>query len=263
MLIKRITTGVAVGVITGIAVWLGGIWFTLVAALAAALATREFYQIVRHEHLQPLTYPGIFFAVLFVLQASFPLPHTCEFFLAFMIVSFLIWMLFKRDKDNAFINVAWTIMGILYIGWMLSFYILIRNLENGMGWAFMILFCTALCDVFAFAVGSKLGKHPLSASISPNKTIEGALGGLAGSIIFAVLLSIFFKLPLDYWQMVVAGIIIGILAQIGDLVESILKRNMKTKDAGDMLPGHGGILDRIDSHLLTGPVAYYLIILLF
>jgi phosphatidate cytidylyltransferase len=113
----------------------------------------------------------------------------------------------------------------------------------------------------ASAVGSKIGKHALASSVSPGKTWEGSAGGLAASIIFAVVVSVCFNLPINYWQMIVAGVVIGILSQLGDLVESLLKRNMKTKDAGSLLPGHGGILDRIDSHLLVAPVAYYLILL--
>jgi len=260
MVLKRIITGLALGVFAGVIIWLGDPWFTIAICLASALATFEFYRIVRYEHIQPLVFPGIFFSILFVLQVHSPFPETCALLFVLIILLPLIWMLFKQEKDNAFINVGWTIMGILYIGWLLSFYINTRNLENGMGWTFLILTCTALCDVFAYAVGSRLGKHALASSVSPGKTVEGSLGGMAASIIFAVLISILFKLPLSYWQMVLAGIIIGVFAQIGDLVESLLKRNMKTKDAGNILPGHGGILDRIDSHLLISPVAYFLIL---
>ena len=98
------------------------------------------------------------------------------------------------------------------------------------------LSCTAFCDVFAYAVGSTIGKHALAASVSPGKTWEGSIGGLAASIIFAVIACVCFQLPLNYWQMIVAGIIIGIFAQLGDLVESLLKRNMKAKDAGNFYP---------------------------
>jgi phosphatidate cytidylyltransferase len=262
MVLKRIITGVSIGVLAGVIIWLGDPWFTIAVCLFSALATFEFYRIVRYEHIQPLVYPGIFFSVLFALQVHSPVPHTCELLFALIILLPLIWMLFKQEKDNAFINVAWTIMGILYIGWLISFYVNIRNLENGMGWAFLVLACTAFCDVFAYAVGSIMGKHPLASSVSPGKTVEGSVGGMAAAIICAVIISIIFKLPLNYWQMVLAGIIIGFFAQTGDLVESLLKRNMKTKDAGNILPGHGGLLDRIDSHLLIAPVAYFLILLI-
>ena len=262
MAVKKIITGVSIGLIAGIIIWLGDPWFSLVACAAAVVAVFEFYRIAKHQNIQPLIYPGIFFTILFVLQYHSPVPQTLAVLFALLVVLPLVWVLFKHDKDSTFINVAWTIMGVLYTGYMLSFYINIRNLPNGMAWAFLVLTCTAMCDVFAYAIGSRLGKHALLSSVSPGKTIEGALGGIAGSILFAVLLGILFNLPLNYPGMVLAGIIIGVFAEIGDLVESLLKRNMQAKDAGNILPGHGGMLDRIDSHLLVGPVAYFLILLI-
>ncbi len=262
MVLKRIITGICMGIIVGIAIWLGNPLFLLVACIAAALAVFEFYRIARHENVQPLVYPGIFFTVLLVLQSISPFPQTLPVLFVLLVVLPLVWVLFKHDKDSTFINVAWTILGALYTGWMISFYVNIRELRDGMGWTFLVLTCTAMCDVFAYAVGSWLGKHPLASSVSPGKTVEGAIGGIAGSMLFAVLLGTFFKLPLNHVGMILAGIVIGVFAEIGDLVESLLKRNMKAKDSGTILPGHGGLLDRIDSHLLVSPVAYFLILLI-
>lgn len=262
MILKRIITGVSIAVIVAVIIWLGDPWLTIAACIISALAAFEFYRIVKCEHIQPLTYPGIFFSILFVLNSHISHPYSQAFLLALIILVLLIWVLFKQDKDNAFINVAWTITGIFYTGFLLSFYISMRNFTNGMGWLFLVLTCTALCDVAAYAFGSWLGKHPLAVSVSPHKTIEGSIAGLIASILFAVLLGIFFKLPVSYLQMVITGVVIAVFAQIGDLVESLLKRNMKAKDTGYILPGHGGILDRIDSHLLVAPVAYFLVLLL-
>jgi len=271
MITKRIITGLVFAVIVVVLIILGGIPFVTAASIIAVLACIEFYRIVKSQSVQPLSWLGIVFSVLLIVNAyvqqyhlSF-LPYPPDFILplllSLMTLIPLMWLLFRPNKGNAFINWGWTIAGILYTGWLLSFYILIRQMENGMGWIFLVVSCTALCDVGAYAVGSNLGKHAMASSVSPGKTWEGAAGGLATSIIVAVILAIAFKLPLYYWQMVAAGLIIGVLAQIGDLVESLLKRNMRTKDAGNLLPGHGGMLDRIDSHLLVAPVAYYLIVL--
>ncbi len=261
MLIKRLITGFAIALFIGLIIWAGEPWFTIATCLIAALAAFEFYRIVKNEHIQPLTYLGIVFSVLFVASAHSPLPATCNLLFVLLTLIPLIWLLFPRNKDHSFINWGWTAAGVLYTGWLLSFYILIRNMDNGMGWVYLVLSCTALSDVFAYIVGSNFGKHALASSISPGKTWEGAAGGLAAAIVTSIFISLLFKLPLDYWQMVLAGIIIGIFSLIGDLVESLLKRNMKAKDTGRLLPGHGGILDRIDSHLLIAPVAYYLIVL--
>jgi phosphatidate cytidylyltransferase len=261
MVIKRIITGFIIAVVIGSVIYFGDPWFTAAVCLVTALGTFEFYRIVRSEHVQPLTYFGIALGILTVLNVHSPYPLTLPLLLVVATVVPLIWMLFRKNKDNAFISWGWTLAGVFYIGWLLSFYILLRGLDRGVWWAFMVLASTALCDVFAYAVGSLTGKHPVASSVSPGKTWEGCAGGMAASIIAAVALSTWFNLPLYWWQMIVAGIIIGVLSQAGDLVESLLKRNMKTKDTGNLLPGHGGILDRIDSHLLIAPVAYYLIVL--
>ncbi len=272
MIVKRIITGLVLAAIVAVLIILGGIPLAAAACVVAVLACIEFYRIVRAREVQPLSWFGMVFAVLLIVNAYFRpfnlsfLPYPSDFILplllTLMTVVPLIWLLFRSNKDNAFINWGWTIAGILYTGWLLSYYVTIRQMENGMGWLFLVLSCTALCDLGAYVIGSNLGKHPMASSVSPGKTWEGAAGGLAFSIITAVVLAIGFKLPLYYWQMVAAGLIIGVFAEIGDLVESLLKRNMQVKDAGSLLPGHGGFLDRIDSHLLVAPVAYYLIVLI-
>ena len=271
MVAKRIITGLLIGIAAGILIWFGDPGVTIAVCVVSALASYEFYRIVKNENIQPLTWLGILFSVLFAVNAfvqthSINIAGVSSWFTLTLLISSitvipLLWLLFKQNREHAFINWGWTVAGILYTGWLLSFYIHIRAMENGLGWLFLVLGCTALCDVFAYAVGSTLGKHPLASSISAGKTIEGSIGGLIASIIFAIVTSLLFNLPLNYWQMVLTGVIISIFAQLGDLVESLLKRNMKTKDAGNVLPGHGGILDRIDSHLLVGPVAYYLILI--
>ena len=272
MVTKRIITGLLIGIGASILVWFGDPWVTVAVCVVSALASYEFYRIVKNENIKPLTWLGIIFSVLFAVNAfvqtnSINIAGVSSWFtLTSLITSItvipLLWMLFKQNREHAFINWGWTVAGVLYTGWLLSFYIHIRATENGLGWLFLVLGCTALCDVFAYAVGSTLGKHPLASSISAGKTVEGSIGGLIASIIFAIVSSLLFNLPLNYWQMILTGVIISIFAQTGDLVESLLKRNMKAKDAGNVLPGHGGILDRIDSHLLVAPVAYYLILIL-
>lgn len=271
MVVKRIVTGLIFAAIVAVVIVLGGIPFVAGACLISALAGIEFYRIVKSKGLQPLSWFGIVFGCLLIINAyiqqcsisfkPYPQDFSLTLLLALMTVIPLLWLLFKQNKDNAFINWSWTLAGIFYTGWLLSFYIQIRWMENGMGWIFLVLSCTALCDVGAYAVGSNLGKHPMASSVSPGKTWEGAAGGLATSVIIAVILAVAFQLPLYYWQMVAAGLIIGVFAQLGDFVESLLKRNMHAKDTGNLLPGHGGVLDRIDSHLLVAPVAYYLIVL--
>ena len=255
--VRRIITGVLVGIFVGIVIWVGEPWFTITACLVAALGAFEFYRMVNSEHVQPLACLGIFFCLLIVLNAHSQSSLTMPILMAAITVIPLIWVLFRKNKDNSFASWGWTVAGVLYIGLMISFYINMRALSDGRWWAYLVLACTALCDVFAYAVGSNLGKHAMATSVSPGKTWEGAAGGMAASIFFAVILGLCFQLPGQWWQFFILGAIIGLFSQIGDLVESLLKRNAGKKDAGHLLPGHGGILDRIDSHLLVGPIAYY------
>jgi phosphatidate cytidylyltransferase len=147
--------------------------------------------------------------------------------------------------------------GILYIGWMLSYWVDLRSLEDGRELVFLAMFTTFASDTSAFFVGRAWGKHALAPSISSGKTWEGAVGGLLSSIVVTLILGVIFKLPFSYWQIALLGFIISIFAQLGDLAESLLKRNTGVKNAGKLMPGHGGILDRIDSLIFTGVIVYY------
>ena len=126
-------------------------------------------------------------------------------------------------------------------------------------WVFFVLFVTWVSDTTAFFAGRRLGRRKLAPGISPGKTWEGTVGGICGGI--AVSLLFFtatpFQLPLTYWQAILLSALVSVLGQTGDLVESLIKRNLGVKDSGRLMPGHGGILDRIDSLLFAGLVVYY------
>jgi phosphatidate cytidylyltransferase len=140
---------------------------------------------------------------------------------------------------------------------MLSYWSELRNIEHSRELAYWSMITVMVSDTCAFFVGRTWGKHLLAQSISPKKTWEGAFGGLLGSIIVSIILGVVLALPFNYWQLALLGCGISILAQVGDLVESLLKRNTGVKDSSKLVPGHGGILDRIDSFILTGVLIYY------
>jgi len=154
--------------------------------------------------------------------------------------------------------------GVFYVGWMLSYWVNLRILEDGKGWVYLAILTTFANDTGAFFVGRAWGKHKLASAISPGKTWEGALGGLLsatmGAIIVFLILNLLSPLPLGYWQIILLGCLISLCAQLGDLVESLLKRNMEVKESGKLLPGHGGILDRFDSLIFVGAMVYYYVI---
>jgi phosphatidate cytidylyltransferase len=261
MLRYRILTAV-IGLPLLIAIiWFGEPWFTLLIAAMAMLGSWEFYRMAGQLKLQPITYLGMAWVLLIVISPHCPFIATIPFLITSAIVISLIWLLFRSPREQAFTNWAWTIAGILYVGWMLSYWVALRDLEAGKGLVFWAMFTTFASDTSAFFIGRRWGKHALAPSISPGKTWEGAIGGLLASIIASLILRAIFPLPFSYWQIALLGCVISLFAQLGDLVESLLKRNTGVKDAGKLIPGHGGILDRIDSLIFIGVIVYYCVVL--
>jgi phosphatidate cytidylyltransferase len=244
-------------------------WFTLLAAGWGAGAVHEFYGIVkRSKGLSPLTYFGMLWVVLFIVshyldKISYPGHIDVRFLLLTIAIMLpLIILLWRRGKENAFADWAWTVAGILYIGWLLSYYVELRSLVDGRGWVFLAMLSTFASDASAYFTGRALGRNKLAPYISPKKTWEGAIGGVLGAIVASVILVILFRLPLLWWGAIIAGILISVFGQLGDLVKSLFKRNMAVKDSGKVLPGHGGLLDRMDSLAFAGVLVYYFVIFL-
>jgi phosphatidate cytidylyltransferase len=240
-------------------IWFGEPWFALLIAAMAGIAGWEFYGMASRLKIQPLTYFGIVWVLLTVVSPVCPYPSVLTILITLSIIISLIWLLFRHPRDQAFTNWAWTMAGILYIGWMLSYWIKLRGLETGKELVFFAMFTTFANDTGAFFIGKTWGKRALYPSISSGKTWEGAIGGLACSLAAVFIINAIFKLPFSYWQIAVAGLIVSIFAQLGDLAESLLKRNAGVKDAGKLVPGHGGILDRLDSLIFTGVIVYLLV----
>ena len=238
-------------------------WFTVLLAIWGVLAVFEFYRMVAASKIAPLTYFGLVWSLLFILSPHFNNDFiTSPTLLTSGVVLSLVWLVLRRQKEGAFIGWAWTIAGILYVGWLLSYFVALRGLDDGRNWVFFALFATFGSDTAAFFLGRALGRHHLVPSISPGKTWEGAIGGIFGAIMISLLFTLPtpLGLPLSYWQAILLGLLVSIFGQLGDLVESLLKRNMGVKDSGKLLPGHGGFLDRIDSIVFAGIVIYYYVI---
>lgn len=166
----------------------------------------------------------------------------------------------KANIHDALTGVSVIIFGVLYVAWPLAHLIPLRGLHNGENLVFFILIVTWGVDTGAYYVGRLLGRHKLSPHISPGKTIEGAIGGVLSCIIAALFARWLFLPELSINNTVFMGIVFGVISQIGDLSESMLKRSAGVKDSGQLLPAHGGILDRVDSVIFTVPVFYYYII---
>ncbi|MDP2932111.1 MAG: phosphatidate cytidylyltransferase [Chloroflexota bacterium] len=236
-------------------IWFGEPWFTIVFCGWGLLAAFEFYRLVAAVKVPPLTTFGLTWTALLIIGPHF--GYLAPYLFTSAVILPLIWLVFRPQKEQAFARWAWTVAGLLYIGWLLSYMVSLRGLEAGRSWAFLGLFTTFAADTAAYFVGRAWGKHRLAPLVSPNKTWEGAVAGVLGSIIAALILVRLVNLPLSYGQAVFLGLLASIFGQFGDLAKSLFKRNMGVKDSGKLVPGHGGALDRLDSVLFAGVVVYY------
>jgi len=266
MLKHRVITA-AVGVpLVILAIWFGAPWFSLLIAAAALAGTYEFYHMANFDRREPLIYLGLLWTLALVLSPHYPYksPDVLPIVITATMLISLICLLCRPSKEGAFRNWAWTIVGALYVGWMLSYWLSLRGLEDGRNWVYLAMLTTFANDTGAFFIGRAMGKHRLAPAISPTKTWEGAIGGLIsailGAIVIAMVLNLISPFAFGYWQIILLGFLVGFFAQLGDLVESLLKRNMGVKESGNLLPGHGGILDRFDSLIFVGAVVYYYVI---
>jgi len=257
MLIKRIfSAAILIGLVLGVIFvdWLCGLFVTLF--IVAGLY--EFFTMLEKKGITTYKYVGIGVGLIIPLSIAFRFEPTKSWELLFivLVILFLIMMQFRRRaSDGVVIDISTTLFGILYVSWFFSFLIKIRYMPEGLGFLGALLLITKSGDIGAFLVGSAVGKTPLIPRISPKKTVEGALGG----ILFSVMVALACKPMLHFAYLHLFWLAIGfnILGQLGDLSESLIKRDCGVKDSGRILPGMGGILDEIDSLLFTAPVFYF------
>ena len=264
MLKQRVITG-AVGVpLIILAIWFGDPWFSIVIAAATLAGTYEFYRMANFDRREPLLYLGLLWTLALVLSPHYRNIDSLPVVITATMLISLIWLLRHSPREKAFRNWAWIIVGALYVGWMLSYWLNLRGLADGRIWVYLAILTIFANDTGAFFVGRAIGRHKLFPAISPAKTWEGSIGGLVSAILGAIVITIILNLispfTFKYWQIVLLGFLISLFAQLGDLVESLLKRNMGAKESGNLLPGHGGILDRFDSLIFVGAVVYYYVV---
>jgi phosphatidate cytidylyltransferase len=176
--------------------------------------------------------------------------------IALTLGSFLLVMFQSESMDGAADRVGRLLLGGLYVGGLFAFIPLIRRFDDGVGWIFLLLAASWLGDTGAYFAGRAFGRRKLAPVLSPKKTWEGAIGGFLTSMAGAVLFGWLFGLEVSWWGIALLGGLLDVFGVLGDLAESMLKRAFGVKDSGSILPGHGGILDRVDSVLFAGPVLY-------
>lgn len=247
-----------------LAVWAGGIWFSILTAAAAGLGALELCAMARHKGHHPADALAAAWALALVLAAFFlsdgyPLHATVLPALAAGCLALLCWLLWRPQAAAGLADWGLTAGSALYPGLLLLHAPLLRAMENGRDWVLLLLLVTFATDTCAFFVGRTLGQRKLAPSVSPSKTWEGAAGGLLGAVASSAGLFYLLGLPVGLAQALALGALVGVAAQIGDLVESRLKRAAGVKESGWLVPGHGGILDRLDSILFSLVIGYYFI----
>lgn len=255
MLKQRIITAIIGIPLLIIVVWFEPRVFTVAIVLIAALAGKEFYTIAEHTNIRPLSYTGLIFIAILIISYIFqPLSKIVIIFIGLICTAIMV--LLNNNTPNRFHTWIWTNIGIIYIGFLLSYWTDLRNLTDGKWWVFWTIGVIMSCDIAAYFSGKKWGKHHLAPQVSPNKTWEGAISGTLTGTIVGIVLAFIFPLNLSLWLIIILSFVITILAQIGDLLESTMKRSIGIKDTGNFFPGHGGVLDRIDSYMFTGAFIY-------
>ena len=258
MLAQRVASA-AVGIpIIVLLIWAGGDWYTGAVCLIVLIAAYEF----QAPHQGSMTPPAVLSAALataIVAGARVGTDCVLWFTLGAVMIP-LVWVTLRGDPGTALPDWQWAATGALYVGLLGSHIVLLRELHDGAAWVYLAVFGTFAADTAAFFVGRAIGRRKLAPAISPGKTVEGTIGGMAGGFAAVVLFNYFLGMRLEPALIVPLALLLLVAAVTGDLAESIIKRGMHIKDAGQVIPGHGGFLDRLDSMLFTAPVVYYFLI---
>lgn len=277
---ERVISALCISAIGIAAVVIGGIVFDVLLLLIASIGLYEFYSAFSKKGYSPIKFLGLSFILLFAKMLYLDSESYLSIFVqtkrygqiniftpifVFILLIMLAVLVIKFEK-HTIIDGAITIAGGFYVVMLVSFFVKLRDLSGGTYLFFIALGGAVATDTFAFFIGKKFGKRKLIPSVSPKKTVAGSVGGFAGNIILLTIvgLILYFSglytgMPIYHYPII--GAIIGVTAQLGDLSASAIKRYTGVKDFGKLIPGHGGILDRIDSYIFTIPVVYYYLLL--
>lgn len=272
MLVKRIITAtIAIPILLAIVFWSSETTFLIVIMLTASLALIEFYRMNLSNNkftkavaiIIGLT--CIFFIYYYRGYLSFESSNRLSAFIAWLIafitlagfIFLLMHLIFFPREVFVHVKIIMVVVGIIYVSLFLSYLMLIRSSPDGKNWVFFTFMVVWFGDSGAYTLGSLIGKHQIFPLTSPKKTVEGALGGLVASVIAAFAAKLWFMDQLSVTHCTILALGVAIVSQLGDACESTFKRRNSVKDSGNLLPGHGGMLDRIDGLLFTAPFIYY------
>ena len=254
-----------------VAVLVGLPWLSLLTAILATLGTLEFYRMAKQREARPASLLGIAWALSFIVSG-----HKQGWLTPWVALGGAVAILFwhqasllvslhplakgkalSRGLNDTLVDWAYTASGALYMGWTLSLFLILREEPKGFEWVLVVLLGTFATDTGSFFSGKAVGRRALAPQISPSKTWEGSIGGVIFGVVTISVLAYWLEMPVSTLECAVLGVLVGISAQVGDLVESMIKRASSVKDSGWLIPGHGGILDRLDSVVFVVPVVYH------
>ena len=255
----RMLTGFIMGSIAMVCIMLGGIALLGLLAVVIFFASKEYVKILEHKGFYPSLKIMLASEALLAIITYFDRTEYVALALTLCTFAAFLWVLF-RGRQPYIANVSTTILGFVHCGYFPLHLQLLRDISSeqyndGLGFVVMMFTAILLTDVGCYYAGTRFGKHKLAPVISPNKTIEGSVGGAICAVTGALIVGYF--IGVEWYLSVIAGLICTVFAQIGDLCESLIKRDAGVKDSGNSLPGHGGFLDRTDSFVFTIPVMFY------
>jgi phosphatidate cytidylyltransferase len=268
MLLQRSLVIVVLMPVGLVAIYFGGLVYTLVVAIFLLLAAWEYLQMFRARGLQP---SGLFILAGVALMVADRAASGFTFsplVLSGLVLGSMTYHLiaYERGREIPATDFSVTISGILYLGWIGAYFISLRNLPDGLWWTLVALPAVWCADGMAYIIGKSYGKHQLSPRLSPKKTWEGYWGGVIGGTLGGTLIAFLIQLiwlgpaaSVTPLRGAILGLGLSVLTTLGDLGESMFKRQLGFKDSGSLLPGHGGIFDRIDSWLWAVVLGYYIV----
>ncbi|MFN2153501.1 MAG: phosphatidate cytidylyltransferase [Anaerolineales bacterium] len=269
MLRQRALVVIALLPIGLVLIYLGGWAFSTLVMLILGLAAWEYGRLFKSGGFQPADVLLIGGTVLLAFGRAWNGFASADWILGLLVLASMTYHLlaYERGRDQAASDFAITLSGILYLGWLGAYLISLRQLPNGMWWILLVLPSVWLADSGAYFVGRAIGKHKFSPRLSPKKTWEGFFGGIVfgvlGGALLAYILNLFEPGVITPLQGLITGLLLALITPLGDLGESMVKRQFGIKDSSNLIPGHGGVFDRIDSWLWAGVIGYYLILWLF
>lgn len=262
--LKRWLTALTIGPLLVLVIYKGSeLSFLLLILLVTTISLYEFYDMVCSQEARMVRLAGVVVGLLPIIAVyGGNLRHILGT-LALCVISFFVISLSHNRPTIHIVNTMGKgILGTLYISLLTSHFLLIRELSFGREWVLFVLATIFVGDTGAYYVGRAFGRHKLAPFISPQKTIEGAIGGLLANLVVGMTIRSLILPHVRLWDILILSIFVGIMGQLGDLCESMIKRAVDLKDSGKLLPGHGGILDRMDSLLFAAPITYYYIYIL-